>query len=158
MKKNWVWLVLILAVVILAIFWLMKNSDSAGQNFTLTPEGTSSPNPIAVKPKTIKPVVPGAANYTQLVEEYEGRRVQFDEKCQMTPPNPTFKNGTKIMLDNRSASARAITVGSQKYNVMGYGYQLLTLSGKDLPQTIGVNCGALVNVGQILLQALILNK
>lgn len=93
-----------------------------------------------------------AQTYTKLTVEYKDRRIQFDMNCQAIPNNITYKNGTKVMFDNRSGDARIITVGGVKYNFAGYGYKILTLSSNTLPKTLLISCGAAVNVGQILLQ------
>lgn len=95
-----------------------------------------------------------SARYSQLVQEYEGRRIQFDALCQAIVPNTTYKNNTKIMFDNRSGDARVITIGGVAYNFPGYGYKIITVSGpsNQLPARIGFNCGTAVNVGTILIQ------
>lgn len=104
----------------------------------------------------IAPVKGGTAyqtqTYTKLVTQYVDRRIQFDAMCQAHPNNITYKNGTKVMFDNRSGDARIITVGGVKYNFSGYGYKILTLYSSKLPKTLLLSCGATVNVGQILLQ------
>lgn len=101
-------------------------------------------------------VVSGSANqtvkYTQLVKEYEGRRIQFDMMCQATLPNTTVKNNTRVMFDNRSGDARVITIGGVQYNFPGYGYKILNISGAKLPARVSFDCGAAVNVGSILIQ------
>ncbi|MEK7604089.1 MAG: hypothetical protein AAB461_03180 [Patescibacteria group bacterium] len=92
------------------------------------------------------------AKYTQLIKDYEGRRVQFDIRCQAIPPNTTYKNNTKVMFDNRSGDARVITIGGVKYNFPGYGYKILNIYGSKLPASVSFDCGAAVNVGSILIQ------
>jgi len=160
MKKNWIWLVILAVVVIGFVRYL--NSKQTNQSLNLLFEESNTPIPATNTPTPKTAIktptsVPGAANYTQLITEYEGKRLQFDDQCKMTPVSPSFKNGTKIMLDNRSKSPRTITLNDQKYSLMGYGYQLVILSSKTLPQTINIDCDSQVNTGQILLQALISN-
>jgi len=158
MKKNWIWLVVIVVVALVAL-WFWKGDKISQNGLTLTPGDSVvvSPTPKPVVSRTSIPV-PGAANYTQLVSEYDGRRLQFNDKCQMTPPTPTFKNGTKIMLDNRSKDSRVVTINDKKYSMIGYGYQLVTLTSTTLPQTLNINCDSMVNAGRILLQATISNQ
>lgn len=119
-----------------------------------------SPSPVAgaaVKSVAKQSTVPTSTkSYTELVKEYEGRRIQFDERCQVTPQGPTYKNGTSIMLDNRSASAKSVMVGGTKYDLVAYGYRVVTLSSSSLPKELAVSCGSSGNVGKILLQAQIL--
>ncbi len=104
----------------------------------------------------VAPAKGGTANqtqtYTKLTAEYKDRRIQFDIRCQSIPSNVTYKNGTKVMFDNRSGDARIITIGGVQYNFPGYGYKILTLSSPNLPKNLLLSCGAAVNVGQILLQ------
>ncbi len=104
--------------------------------------------PTSVTSGTAKQV----ATYTNLVQQYQGRHIQFDAHCQAIPNYVTYKNGTNVMFDNRSGDARYISVGGAKYYLPGYGYRVLTLYTKTLPQTLYLNCGAAVNVGRILLQ------
>jgi len=144
-------------VIVLAALWLWKGDKLSQNGLTLFPGDSATPSPTP-KPATPKSSVPGVANYTQLVNEYVGRRLQFNDKCQMTPVSPTFKNGTKIMLDNRSKDPKTVTINDVKYSLVGYGYQLVTLTSKTLPQTLNINCDSLVNAGKVLLQATISNQ
>lgn len=116
----------------------------------VTPRATSTP--IRTPAKTGGPTVEAQEAYTDLVKQYEGKRIQFNELCQAIPNYVTYKNGTKIMLDNRSGDPRIITVGTTQYSLGGYGYRIVTLSSSSLPKTLLLSCGSAVNVGQILLQ------
>jgi len=124
---------------------------------TPTPISSVAPKSVVNK-KTVAPVTstPSAQSYTQIVKEYEGRRIQFDQRCQATPMAPTYKNGTTIMLDNRSPSTRVIMIGTNQYTVAGYSYQIVTVSSPSLPNELSLSCGSAGNVGKILLQAKIL--
>ena len=156
---NKIWLVVVLVVVGVGAWWAYSNkmpslSGLVGQN-------QLSPSPVAgtvsksvAKKGTATPTPSG--NYTQLVKQYEGKRIQFDERCQVTPKDPTYKNGTSIMLDNRSATPRTVMVGGTKYDLVSYGYRIVTLSSSSLPKELAVSCGSSGNVGKILLQAQIL--
>ena len=163
MKNKTLWIAVAVVVVVLVAVWTSRLNNGGNLNLiedddVVLPSSPSFPASNATKPKATSSPILGAANYSQLVQEYEGRRIQFDDRCQMTPVSPTFKNGTKIMLDNRSEIGKAITINGQKYQIIGYGYQLLILSSKSLPQTMDVGCGSSVNVGKIFLQATILNQ
>src|SRR3989344_5551910 len=70
----------------------------------------------------------------------------------LAPRKPTFKNGTRVMLDSRVNTPRTITIGSKSYPMLSYGFRLETLSSSTLPQTLVVDCGNRQNVGTILLQ------
>lgn len=140
-------------VVVGLIGQLLVTNYSIKQYDAPIPDGGAiqkTSKPVATK-KPISPQIKSEA-YSDLVKQYEGYRVQFDAGCQAIPSNMTFKNGTKILLDNRSGDARYVSVGGTSYYLEGYGYKIVTLSSSDLPRTLLISCGAAVNVGQILLQ------
>ncbi|MBI4117237.1 MAG: hypothetical protein HY451_00895 [Parcubacteria group bacterium] len=91
--------------------------------------------------------------YSSLVAQFEGKRIQFDDNCQMIPPSITYKNGTRIMLDNRAGQSRVIVIDNNQFIFPAYSYKLVTLRSRNLPYTVKINkCDDLVNVGQILIQ------
>ena len=161
MKKltgKYLWILVGLVVVAVVYF---TGGKWSGQDVGVESVSSSpSPGPVkglVTKPVAKKSVTPTSTkSYTEFVKEYEGRRIQFDERCQVTPQNPTYKNGTSILLDNRSASAKTVTVGGTKYDLIAYGYRVVTLSSSSLPKELAVSCGSSGNVGKILLQAQIL--
>ena len=147
MSKNYIWLVVIAAVVVALL--VFKSGGIKTENPLATP--TPTPTKIIQKaPGATK--IPGAVNYSELVNVYAGRRIQFGQYCEALPNKLSLKNGAKIMLDNRSGDRRTISVRNQSFSIMGYGYQLVSLTSKTLPTTLNINCGSAVNVGQILLQ------
>ena len=144
-------LFVVVAVVALSIFIDQgREMEEILDNTAVQP--IPSQSPTVKKPVSTKSAQTAAQDYTNLVKEYEGRRIQFDINCQAIPNYVTYKNGIKIMLDNRSGDARIITVGGTQYSLAGYGYRLVTLSSTSLPKPILLSCGSAVNVGQILLQ------
>ncbi len=155
---KYLW-ILIGLVVVVAIY--LGSGEKAGQNTVIN---TKSPSPSSSPSKStsVKPSVKGSPaptpsqSYTELVKQYEGKRIQFDERCQAVPNSLTFKNGDLIMLDNRSASAKTVSIGGTKYDLVAYGYRIVTLSSPNLPKELAVGCGSSGNTGKILLQAQIL--
>lgn len=121
---------------------------------SLSPSISPTPSPIVKKQKSVPTPVP--KTYTELVKEYVDRRIQFDQNCQMSPNSVTYKNGVSMMLDNRSAETKKITVGGTNYSIGGYGYKIITLSSKNLPNELWFNCNSATNIGRVLLQAKIL--
>ena len=159
---NKFWIAVVVIAVIAGGVWLSKNGDVDLLSYTpsSTPTPTESPaktGGTSVVKKTATatatPAPTPAMSYTELVAQYGTNRIQFDANCQALPSSVVFKNGTKIMLDNRSNQARTISVNSTKYNLIPYGYQLVILSNSSLPQTISLSCDNQVNVGTIQLQA-----
>ncbi len=165
MKKQHVWVGVVAAAVI--ALWLVSQEGLIGDIVNnLNPTLSSSASPSASPVVSSTPVASGKATpkvspratstpavvYSQLISQYAGRRIQFDQYCQADPRSTTFKNNTSIMLDNRSGDARIVTVGGVQHSLSGYGYKIITLSSSVLPKTLTINCGAAVNVGTILLQ------
>lgn len=141
---------ILVVVAVSGSFFIKKIQNTLPeQGPGVSTQPTVSPVPVQKTGTTTKV---SSDTYTQLVKEYEGRRIQFDINCQAIPNNITYKNGTKVMFDNRSGDARVITIGGVQYNFSGYGYKTLTLSSPVLPKTLLLSCGGAVNVGQILLQ------
>ena len=136
-------------VALFGLFFIKQRQDMMPEPVSENIVSQPSVTPFGAKKPS---AVTQSQTYTQLVKEYEGRRIQFDINCQSVPSSSAYKNGTKIMFDNRSGDARTITVAGVQYNLSGYGYKILTLSSPTLPKTILLSCGAAVNVGQVLLQ------
>ncbi|MBX4211785.1 MAG: hypothetical protein KW806_03300 [Candidatus Yanofskybacteria bacterium] len=151
-QKVW-WLVA--GALGLAVIWtMMSRADYAGTYGSPTPTAkaaTATPRAGATKTPTSQSTV----SYTQALQTYGSNRIQFDQYCQGQPSSMSLKTGSKIMLDNRSGDARTIVVDGKKYNLAGYGFQVITLSSKTLPYTVKVDCGTSKNVAQVFLQATI---
>ena len=137
------------AVIVVLLMW---SSDNGGN-----PNTSGSPSPSDSMMGSVSPTPTGSvsavrAQYDALVKEYEGKRIQFDINCQAIPNSLTFKNGTKVMFDNRSGDKRTFSLNGKVYNILGYGWQLVTLSSKTLPYTYVIDCGSAQNVGTITIQ------
>ena len=142
MKENPV--VVLVIVLVLAAYglWLMKNPAVPP---TLDEKGMITGPDIKINTPVLK------TSYEQALEIYKDYRIQFGENCRATPSNVSYKNGTNIMLDNRSAYNRAIRVGSV-YTVNSYDFKIVKLSSASLPATWFVDCDNFQNVATILLQ------
>jgi len=157
MNNKYVWLVVAILVVVVGYVWMggdqATGPDSSGSP---SPSGSagSTASPSAGRTKTPTGTPQDNVSYTNLLKQYQaaGTLVQFDANCQMSPNKPTFKNGTRVMLDSRVNTPRTITIGSKSYPMLSYGFRLETLSSSTLPQTLVVDCGNRQNVGTILLQ------
>lgn len=101
---------------------------------------------------------PAAAevNYETALEQYRDFRIQFDN-CVAKPTKVTYKNNTKVMLDNRSPDPQEIRIGNSVYRLWGYEFKIVTLYSAKLPATLSVDCQWLgepaYNIGEILLQS-----
>lgn len=160
MNNKVLWAVIIVAVVVVG--WVVfKGGGGILEQARQTASPTASPRAISQPGGVLPggtPVALNPQNYSELVKQYEGRRIQFDERCQMNPNNATFKNGIVVMFDNRSPQAKTIRVGNQSYSLPAYGYRFLTMNSQTVPLSLQVGCDNVPNVGKILLQASILGQ
>jgi len=124
-------------------------------NTTLGATTTSKTTTTAKKAQVVllasKPV---SMSYQKALETYkEGFRLQLSgtDFCQLSPNNVTYKNGTSIMVDNRSPRTHSVKIGGT-YTIEGYGFRIIKLSSSSLPATLFVDCDTQQNVAKILLQ------
>jgi hypothetical protein len=98
-------------------------------------------------------VAPVTESYEEALVKYKNARVQLvvGPICKANPTNLTFKNGTDIMIDNRSAQTHSIKIGDT-YSVKGYGFKIIHLSSAALPATWLVDCDNQQNIATILIQ------
>ena len=151
LKKYW--FLVAIAVVMTFLFLRGGGYEGGGPLSSVSPTATPAKAKYKAPGVTKYPTpLPSVSGYSEAVKQYEGRRIQFDQYCQANPVSSTYKNGTTIMLDNRSGDPRIVQVDGKSYNLAGYGYKLVSLSSTTLPQTYTLNCGSAVNVGKILLQ------
>ncbi len=162
-KSDFALYLLIVAIFILALLlFLMIKNRSAGLvdnilnttadtsvNVGSTTNSTVTTTTVARQEKISKGEE--SLTYEQAIAKYRDRRIQFDEKCQTTPVNPTFKSGDYVMFDNRSGFTRTLRVGKY-YSINPYNFEIIKLSSSILPLKIGVNCDKNNNVTTILLQ------
>jgi hypothetical protein len=155
MEKNknlWIWIVVILAAVIGLVFW-MTNS--------------SAPVSVSQNNAPVAPVVPtedisaGSVNagagvtiaYADALVKYKNARIQLDDNCQADSQNQkmSVKNNTDIMIDNRSAMARTIHLGSV-FTVKAYGFKIVKISSAKLPATWLLDCDGSQNVATVSIE------
>lgn len=158
-KKALIWIV---AIVIIGWFALSYYNKPAGTETdttvgkTATTSSTVAKTTTTVK-KTVVPVAsqPVTMSYTNALALYKDNlRIQVSgaDFCQVTPNNVMYKNGTSIMIDNRSSITRNIKIGNTSYSIPGYGFKIVKLSSATLPITLLMDCGTQQNVAKILLQ------
>ena len=154
-------------IVIFVLGWFVFsvfNEPVATDTEIITPatETATSSKPIAkatttaVK-KTSVPVAsqPVSLSYQNALELYkDNKRIQLSgaDFCQASPNNVMYKNGTSVMIDNRSAQIRTIKIGGTSYSIEGYGFKIVKLSSATLPATLLMDCNQQQNVAKILLQ------
>ena len=162
-KKALIGIVLIVVLGWFAMSMVNKPSDM-GTNAPITETATTTSATTTVKaiPTTVKKTTPPPASkpvslsYQNALELYQdNKRIQISgaDFCQVSPNNVMYKNGTSIMLDNRSAITRTIKIGvGETYTIEGYGFRIVKLSSATLPATLLMDCGTQQNIAKILLQ------
>ncbi|PJE51142.1 MAG: hypothetical protein COV29_02615 [Candidatus Yanofskybacteria bacterium CG10_big_fil_rev_8_21_14_0_10_36_16] len=159
MKTSHVWIIVIVVAFFGLVWSLSKDRapseepNAEGEEQTQMEQKMEETKATTVKTSTEtninKPLLESGtaedtARYSQLVKEYETRRVQFDANCRVNSPNSTFKNNTAVMFDNRSADTKIITVGGVDYNFPAYGYKIINIAGIDLPANVSIDCNGVV--------------
>jgi hypothetical protein len=145
-NKGVVWIIIILALIVIGIVVFSKgrsNSQYQEETQTTIPEGTED---LGTQTNT-----GSGLTYQQAIVKYAGRLIQINDACQATPPKATFKNGTSIMIDNRSKKAHTFKLDST-FSVKAYGFKIITLSSSTLPKTLLLDCDTSQNVATVLIQ------
>lgn len=151
-------LIIIVAIVVTGWFAMSSINSPTGTDTvktTATTTATVAKTTATVK-KAVVPVAsqPVTMSYTNALELYkDNKRIQVsgDAFCQVTPNNVMYKNGTSIMIDNRSAKARTIKLLGT-HTIAGYGFKIVKLTSGTLPATLLMDCDTQQNVAKVLLQ------
>ena len=133
------------------LFVQLKQSEDLG------PSGDVRAQRVQIEQQStgISPAADEISDYATVRDQYADRRIQVDN-CALLPNRVTYKNGTTIMIDNRSPDGQELRIDGQVFPLSGYEYRIVTLSHNSLPYLITVDCVTqgqpLYNAGQILLQ------
>jgi hypothetical protein len=150
MEKNmriWVWVIVAVVVVVaVVLIFAFNNKQIAIQTLTTEP---SSVQDIA---STDIGAAAAPIAYADALVKYADRRIQLDKTCQAHPNTVTYKDNTGIMIDNRSAQARTVKVGTT-FTIKPWGFKIVVLPDTYLTsKTILVDCGQYQNVATVLVQ------
>ncbi len=158
-EKKTAFAIIAIAVVIALIWGIScirknKSAEPVLEDVVASQEEVTESTPVATKKPTNSGNTAAAPSmsYEEALRVYEGRRIQFDESCIATPFQHTYKNGTSIMLDNRSNQMRSIYDLGQTVNIPAYGFKVITLSATTFPKTLLVDCDSRQNVATIIIQ------
>ncbi len=158
-KNLWLGVAAALVVVLLIIILTNKKNKDAEAPVenaevvdTAATEQAEVAKPTRRSPST-KQTAPAVKKmtYAEALVKYKDFRLQFDTECRAVPNNVTYKDGTEIMIDNRSGANRNFVVGSL-FTVAPYDFKIVKVSSNVLPYTYLVDCGDKQNVATILLQ------
>ncbi|MFA6534082.1 MAG: hypothetical protein WCT37_02810 [Patescibacteria group bacterium] len=154
-NKEIVWLVvaiLVIAVIVGVVYYELNKEQLPPSPINMADNqveilvGTEKTG-VVLAPKT-----EAGLSYQQVVDKYKGYRFQFNDQCATIPSTQTFKNGTRVMFDNRTAEQKTIALDGKGYTIGSYGFIILPLSARTLPHTIKVDCDQQYNTAQIYLQ------
>lgn len=96
-------------------------------------------------------------DFQEAYKKFNERIIQI-ENCMAIPglatlpTHVTYKNGTQIMLDNRSQDSLEIHLGGKEYRLYGHEFALVTLSSNKLPATLHMDCQMGDDVGKNIAQ------
>ncbi|MEK7124519.1 MAG: hypothetical protein AAB877_02445 [Patescibacteria group bacterium] len=153
--KNYIIIAAVALVLFSVTYFIAQKPKAPPERFQQPSQSqTSQKTPSEQTGNTQKtPTVAQTISYNEALIAYANKRIQFDENCAVSPGSPSFKTGTKIMLDNRASKARQVYFDEKAYNLQAYGFKIITLSTAfPLPHTIKIDCGNGKNNGSIILQ------
>ena len=145
--------VLVIAIIIAAA--VLRSPKESGEVSINEPAGQTALEAEVQGPAHQSPAETPAApkmSYGDAVLKYGDRRIQFGENCNATPASSVWKNGTEVMLDNRSAETKTFRVSGLSYTVAARDYVVAPFDGTKNPQEILIDCGSMQNVATITIQ------
>lgn len=89
--------------------------------------------------------------YHEALGLYMGRRIEVTDECKVIPNVMTFKNNTKVMIDNPSNTLKTIKIG-KTMTVKEHGFKIINLSSSKLPVKLAIGCDTLNSVATITLE------
>ena len=137
-----------IAVALVVLFFIVKMNKNTDEIDLLDKSGVEDTTPAPGAPVVAPAKV---LSYAEALVLYKDKRIQLDSICQASPANPTYKNNTKIMIDNRSDQTRTVKVGSTM-TIKPWNFRIVNLSSSTLPTTWLVDCDKSQNVASILIQ------
>ncbi len=152
-QEVYIWAALGVVAIVLGIYFISENLNNSA---TLSTVDVNVPKSSLVEEASgFGPGIQTGANYAKIKTEYADRRIQI-ENCVLTPTEQTYKNNTKVMLDNRSADPLELKIDGKIVRLWDWEYKIFTFSSNQLPHTVDIDCitqdQPAYNVGRILLQ------
>jgi len=158
-KNLWLGIAAVLVVVLLVVILSKRGDKEAEAPLDTNTEGVvevvtedETAQPVRRRTPATKETAPAPKmTYAEALVRYKEFRLQFDTECRAVPNNVTYKSGTEIMIDNRSAANRKFVLGST-FTVAPYDFKIVKVASNVLPYTYLVDCGDRQNVATILVQ------
>ncbi len=143
--------VVVVVLLVLTAYFFITKDTMVSEEVNNAPVATTTDTTIGYSPDAPGHTPVQAIAYADALKKYADKRLQVTPTCQITPNNVTYKNGTTIMIDNRSDKPKAMKVGST-FTIPAYGFKIVTLSSGTLPATFLIDCDKQQNAGTIILQ------
>lgn len=158
-KKNIYMIITVVVIIIITIIVLSALSNAPKNNKQASPPSanTQQQTPVTQPIKTSQQLIQQALSYQDALKIYQGKRFQFSSTktgaCFVTPNISTFKNNTKIMLDNREAKQITVYLNGVAHVMSALSFKIITLSAtKPLPQEVKIDCQNNYSIGKLTIQ------
>lgn len=86
-------------------------------------------------------------SYSDFVNFYGDKRIQFDGNCRATPNSSSFNVGDILILDNRSEKVQAVKFVDDLYALPPYHVRIFELKRQGI---FYIDCGSSKNVSEII--------
>jgi hypothetical protein len=159
-KSMWIWTVVVVVVLGLIIWGVSRRGDEvqeAVNNNDVVATSTASSTDNNNGTQTGVTGSGSTLSFTQAVKLYASSRIQFTSpqpvnSCQAFPGKVTYKNGTNVMLDNRTAKTLSLRFDNNTHVLPAYSFKVVKVSSATLPHTYTVDCNTNQNVATIEVQ------
>ena len=153
-KNFWLYAGVGAVLVLIFIVWITSKPAPFAEEVPEEVAEITEETSTVKKPTNSNTVVAvvKSPSYAEALTMYADRRIQLNEKCVSFPFNPTYNNGTSIMLDNRAGVDRAITLGDERFTLGAYDFKIVMLLTDAVPTNLMLSCDAQANSADILLQ------
>lgn len=117
----------------------LENEQQQNTAATTTEQKAPAVNKAPSTNKAPDTSVQAGMKYEDALEKYSTSRLQFNG-CVAAPAKFTYKNNVTLMFDNRNSSAITVYLDGKANTISALSYKLITLSSKDLPHTVKIDC------------------
>ncbi len=109
-----------------------------------------SVNALQTNGSIAPPEVVKLLSYQEAVSIYAGKIIEIDSDCKAVPNTMTFKNNTKVMINNNSDTLKTLKVG-KSIGVNARSFKIVNLSSSKLPNKLIVDCNTIKGIANISL-------
>lgn len=149
----------IVVIAIIVVAAVLRGPKDVAISNVQVPQQTALENKSPMQPRYYAPVagetqspIAPKLSYDAAVNKFWNMRIQFGENCVATPAVSTFKNGTELMIDNRSTQDKVFTVNGSSYPIAAHDYAVVPFTATTSPQKFTINCGVMQNAATVTVQ------